>query len=170
MPRPGTPAGRFPLAAMVAVGLGLVAFFAGTLLSGVAALAAYLAGALLVMGSALAFARALRREPAEPAPPRADLTFGGSVRHDVPAPLRNAHARAPKATAVESLSAEEIELHRLEEEIKDLNRRINRAGVMLGTGRLSNEGYARYIAELREKRGELEAERTRRQLSHDSLM
>ncbi|MFA5861711.1 MAG: hypothetical protein WDA16_08445 [Candidatus Thermoplasmatota archaeon] len=53
-----------------------------------------------------------------------------------------------------------------EEQIRELTRKINRAGVMLATGRLSGEGYTQYVEGLKHQRGVLEAARVYRDLSH----
>lgn len=51
----------------------------------------------------------------------------------------------------------------IDEQIRECTRKINRAAVMLATGKLSNEGYARYVETLKKERGQLERERVKRE-------
>lgn len=58
-------------------------------------------------------------------------------------------------------SPEDVALVRLDGEIRELTRAINKAGVMLATGQISEQGYAHYVEELKQQRGVLEADRVR---------
>lgn len=49
------------------------------------------------------------------------------------------------------------ELASLDQKIREVTREINKAGVMLATGKLSREGYAQYVEDLKKQRGDLEA-------------
>jgi hypothetical protein len=50
-----------------------------------------------------------------------------------------------------------------DEQIRELTRRINRAGVMLATGKLSGEGYAKYVEDLKRQRSQIEASKAHRE-------
>lgn len=71
--------------------------------------------------------------------------------------------RAPVATpmAAEARDPQSRKMSALDAQIRDLTRRINKAGVMRATGQLSDVGYARYVADLKRQRGELEASRVK---------
>lgn len=73
----------------------------------------------------------------------------------LPAMRPRARAREPGAEAA---------VNRLDDQIRELTRRINKAGVMLATGQISHQGYASYVEELKKQRGELEAKRVRIEL------
>lgn len=79
-----------------------------------------------------------------------------------PPPMRAAGLGAPIMTP--SMQRLDPALFRLDEEIRDITRRINKAGVKLATGQLSDEGYAQYVEELKRQRGQLEAQRVRIEL------
>lgn len=59
------------------------------------------------------------------------------------------------------------QMSRLDEEIRELTRKINKAGVMLATGQISHQGYASYVDDLKKQRGKLEASRVRLELHRD---
>lgn len=59
---------------------------------------------------------------------------------------------------------EQAAMTRLDEQIRDLTRRINKAGVMLATGQISHHGYASYVDDLKKQKGALEANRVRMEL------
>lgn len=79
-----------------------------------------------------------------------------------PGPIARAPARGP-------LGPRELAMFRLDEEIRDLTRRINKAGVLLATGQLSNQGYAQYVDDLKRQRGNLEATRVRLELNRPGV-
>lgn len=66
-----------------------------------------------------------------------------------------AAAPAPKPAA----SAPVSRTSTLDEQIRELTRQISKAGVMLATGQLSQEGYRHYVSELKVRKGKLEAAR-----------
>lgn len=87
-------------------------------------------------------------------------------------PILERAARTPPPIAevrperpVQPMDPQALALFRLDEEIRDLTRRINKAGVMLATGQLSEEGYAHYVEDLKKQRGSLEASRIRLQMA-----
>lgn len=82
----------------------------------------------------------------------------------VPAPIATPRRlAAPQPTApsppARAMDAQTLAMFRLDEEIRDLTRRINKAGVMLATGQLSTQGYALYVEDLKKEKGQLEASR-----------
>lgn len=58
----------------------------------------------------------------------------------------------------------EPSLAQLDDEIQELTRKINKAGVMLATGQLSTQGYQHYVGDLKKQRGKLEATRVKAEL------
>jgi hypothetical protein len=60
---------------------------------------------------------------------------------------------------VPDLDPHQRALMRVDTEIRELTKRINKAGVMLATGKLSREGYAAYVDELKRQRSNLETDR-----------
>lgn len=58
----------------------------------------------------------------------------------------------------------EPSLAQLDDEIQDLTRKINKAGVLLATGQLSTQGYQHYVGDLKKQRGKLEATRVKAEL------
>jgi hypothetical protein len=86
------------------------------------------------------------------------------------------NSRAPQRPIVPPLRAEPVAreatpaddhhraLAKLDEEIRAVTKRINKASVMLATGKLSNEGYKSYVEELKRQRGELEVSRVQLEL------
>lgn len=50
------------------------------------------------------------------------------------------------------------ELHRLDDELRQIRATLQRAGVKFGTGQLSPEGYTEFTRSLKERRAVLEAE------------
>lgn len=45
----------------------------------------------------------------------------------------------------------------IDSKIREVTREINKAGVMLATGKLSRDGYSQYVDDLKKQRGDLEA-------------
>lgn len=74
------------------------------------------------------------------------------------APARAAYAQAPLPRPSAPMPPG------LDEEIRELTRQISRAGVLLATGQLSDQGYAQYVGDLKRRRAELEARRVRAEL------
>lgn len=77
---------------------------------------------------------------------------------DAPTSSGRGHAAAP-ATDPRSRA-----LLDLDEEVRELTRRINKAGVLLATGQLSDQGYVQYVDDLKRRRAEVEARRVRIEL------
>ena len=109
-------------------------------------------GGVLLAGAALLLVFSVKRDE-EPAPSvPAHVAFASkphAQRIEPPehvAPRRAAPAVAP-------------ELAKLDLQIKEVTREINKAGVMLATGKLSREGYSHYVEDLKRQRGDLEAAR-----------
>lgn len=125
------------------------------------------AGATLVLLGVVVFARSLRAAPAPPTVVPAHVAFVNRAPRAVATPEppakpvpRPAAGRAPRR-------AESAEMTKIDEEIRELTRRINKAGVMLATGQISRQGYASYVDELKTRRGALEASRVRLELHHE---
>lgn len=119
-------------------------------------------GALLGVGL-IAWGLARRQRPE--AGPEVSATQAFSRRMAARADDVLAHQAVRPVPAGVAPGAGEPERVRLDERIRELTRRINRAGVLLATGQLSHEGYARYVEDLKRERGELEASRVQRELA-----
>ncbi|MHB8586677.1 MAG: hypothetical protein ACYDDF_12695 [Thermoplasmatota archaeon] len=149
-------------------------FAAGVLLAGagIATLAVTLGGSdpSLVMGAGgllvtivgmVLVGKSLRRAPVVPTIPMAHETFYQRVHQPVEQVL--AAARTPQVArpsdVLEPIHEEDVEIHALDLKIHDLSRKISKATVMLGTGKLSQEGYRRYVDDLKSERADLEAKR-----------
>jgi hypothetical protein len=91
---------------------------------------------------------ALATAAASPAAPRPSASR-------LPAPASQAHQR---------LGAPKEDMTVLDAQIRDLTRKINKAGVMLATGQLSQQGYLAYVEDLKRQRGKLEVTRVRHEL------
>ncbi len=105
---------------------------------------------LLVIGAAM-IARRVRAPKIDPTLKSAQAAFSESPR---------AHAREePDIVSAKPHAKPRLdpEVRVLDSELKEVNARINRAMVMLGTGKLSNEGYSAYVDELKQRRAELES-------------
>ena len=106
------------------------------------------------------------RPTIEPAPVRsATAAFNSRTIQPMPEPALRVERPAAAPVAQKSLTPRDLALFRLDEEIRDLTRRINKAGVMLATGQLSDEGYAHYVEDLKRQRGQLEASRVKLELN-----
>lgn len=83
-------------------------------------------------------------------------------------PARSAAATAadhkPRAPIPHSPRNREPSLAQLDDEIQELTRKINKAGVLLATGQLSTQGYRHYVGDLKKQRGKLEATRVKAEL------
>lgn len=85
-----------------------------------------------------------------------------------PAPAARAQpARLPAPTPSPSQRVPPIkaDVRDLDAQIRELTKNISKAGVMLATGQLSQEGYLAYVDDLKAKRAKLEAQRVRAELS-----
>lgn len=114
---------------------------------------ALVVGGVLVVGGLLVMALAYRRVEPELTIVPAHVAFSSKSHareEEVPLPARRA-ARAPTAVPPEIAS--------LDAQIREITREINKAGVMLATGKLSRDGYAQYVDDLKRQRGDLEAAR-----------
>lgn len=128
-----------------------------------------IAGFVLLLGGMLIalFAFQRREEPVAVVP--AEVAFATRMRAPPPVlPLpspapspRTAPKSAPLAPAPAPAAAapRDAKLQGIDGEIRELTRKINKAGVMLATGQISQQGYASYVEELKKQRGELEAKR-----------
>lgn len=86
-----------------------------------------------------------------------------------PPPARPAPASAPRLPAPtpapqQRLAPPRADIVSLDTQIRELTRQINKAGVMLATGQLSQGGYLAYVEDLKKQRGSLEAQRVRAEL------
>lgn len=122
--------------------------------------AATLAGFLLgLTGVLLAIFSIPRHEPPAPAVP-AHVAFT-QKKSRAPLPMLD---RVTPTSPMRQPARTDASLVNIEAEIRDITRRINRAGVMLATGQLSDQGYAQYVSELKQRRGNLEAHFVRAEL------
>jgi hypothetical protein len=82
------------------------------------------------------------------------VAFTSRSAQAIEIPSTDASAKAPPPVSRES---------DLDAQIRELTRKINRAGVMLATGKLSEKGYTKYVDDLKRQRGILEADRVHRE-------
>jgi hypothetical protein len=167
---------RSPTGSLALAGLGAAAFGGGLVwripvqLGGIPLEPVPVAGALLMLLGLSTSAVHLRRpdepEPAVPAHVAFLAPRGTRAESPPSAPGASpakaaAVAHAPPAAPVarEALPPAADAAPTLDEEIRDLTKQINRAGVMLATGRLSDEGYRQAVRDLKQRRGRLEADR-----------
>lgn len=122
-------------------------------------------GAVVALG-ALGVAVLELKQPAEPeevvpahvaflAPPPRTAESPPALVERVEAPTMP----RPPPPPLPALTPDEVRKRTLESEIRDLSKQINRAGVMLATGKLSEGGYTQYVEDLKRRRGKLEADR-----------
>jgi len=79
---------------------------------------------------------------------------GAATRLPTPAPVQQRRLPPPRP-----------DLAKIDVEIRELTKKINKAGVMLATGQLSQQGYLAYVEDLKRQRGMLEAQRVRAEIS-----
>ena len=149
----------------IGLGLGLLraAVVPATLL-GVSghALVSGLGFSVLVSGILLTLF-SLRRAPEAPPIVPAHVAFVTKTPRPVAIPERPPAPAAPRALPAHK-PQEDPAMTRLDDEIRDLTRQINKAGILLATGQISRQGYASYVEDLKKKRGDLEASRVRLEL------
>lgn len=82
------------------------------------------------------------------------------------APMAPSSARlpAPEPTPQRRVAPVKDDMAHVDTEIRELTRKINKAGVMLATGQLSQQGYLAYVEDLKRQRGKLEVVRVRHEL------
>lgn len=162
------------IVAVIFVGAGAALVASGALRPGAFSLGPGLLGSASapVLGAAclgvgaILFARAFTKRPG-PAPlVPAHIAFSTKQNPLIEPPLLDRSTRAPRTTSAPPLgrSAARPASDDAEGHIQDLTRKINRAGVMLATGKLSSEGYAKYVEDLKRQRTALEAATMRRDL------
>lgn len=112
-------------------------------------------GLVLLLSGALVLVFTFRPQPEPPATVPAYVAF--SQKMPKPQLVPPPPARPPRpARAATVLSADAAGI---DAEIRELTRKINKAGVLLATGQLSQQGYLAYVEDLKRTRGRLEAER-----------
>lgn len=147
------------VAAVLIGGLGLVAlalaYGGGASLPGVLGLPG--STLALVTGWVLAFSGLLLlvigRKKAEAPGPTVPAHVAFAARH---APIVFEPDPTPRPRSAPAV-APIPEVAMMETRIRELTREINRAGVMLATGKLSSAGYGYYVDKLKAERSELEA-------------
>ena len=119
-------------------------------------------GFTLVTGGVILSLFSLRRAPEPPAIVPAHVAFVTRTPRPIPIPDKPAAPPAPRAPVRKP--EEDAAVTQLDDEIRDLTRQINKAGILLATGQISRQGYASYVEDLKKKRGDLEASRVRLEL------
>ena len=125
------------------------------------ALAASLGLALLFPGVVLSVF-SIRRVPESAPIVPAHVAF--VTRTPRPMPLPPERVAAPERRAPTRKPEESDAKAKLDDEIRELTKQINKAGILLATGQISRQGYASYVEDLKKKRGDLEASRVRIEL------
>lgn len=100
------------------------------------------------------------------------------VKDEAPAPSIPAHVAfsrrqeqplvAPEVKKPQPRAAKPAGLIEIDEQIREVTKKINRASVMLATGKLSDAGYVRYVDALKAQRGSLESERVKKEFKGNS--
>lgn len=111
-------------------------------------------GVLLLVGLIVATRAWAKDEAPAPSIP-AHVAF--SRRQEQPMVVPDIKKPTPRATKHAGL----IEI---DDQIREVTKKINRASVMLATGKLSDAGYTRYVDALKTQRGSLESERVKKEL------
>ncbi|HUR68082.1 MAG TPA: hypothetical protein VM370_02465 [Candidatus Thermoplasmatota archaeon] len=96
--------------------------------------------------------RAAADSPPAPAPAAASVP-AAAARLPAPAPVHQQRL-APRSDDLAAMDAQ----------IRELTKKINKAGVMLATGQLSQQGYLAYVEDMKRQRAKLEAQRVRAEL------
>ncbi len=121
------------------------------------------AGSLSALLGVTLMASRYRKKRSDPTLKPASVAFS-----ETPRDVRSFREPTPQVANRAAVAALPPELVALENDLKELNVRINRATVMLGTGKLSREGYAAYVDEIKSQRAELESRKVR--LLHAAYM
>lgn len=130
-------------------------------------------GALALVGGTTLFLSLRQTEEARPEIP-AHVAFNSKMRipdeFEALMPCRTAmstnRARllSPAVPQQRRVPPLRPDLAKLDVEIRDLTKKISKAGVLLATGQLSQQGYLAYVDDLKRTRGSLEAQRIRAEL------
>lgn len=167
--------------ALGAIFLGAGAFRVGPLRDGSFAGSPYwvlalVAGAVLALAGGLVLVFTFRGEEEVLTTVPAHVAFRQrmTVEEVVPPPapragtgaLSSSSARlpSPELPAQRRVAPARDDLASLDAQIRDLTKKISKAGVMLATGQLSQQGYLAYVEDLKRQRGKLEASRVRAEL------
>ena len=127
--------------------------------------AATVVGFVLAMAGAILSIFTFRHVPEQAPVTPAHVAFMTRTPRPIDAPER-VHM-PPRIAPRPRSSKEQATMTRIDDEIRDLTRKINKAGVMLATGQISHQGYAQYVDDLKKQRGALEANRVRIELHRD---
>lgn len=109
-------------------------------------------GGVLLGGGLLVLAFSRKKAP-EPEPTVLAHVAFASRQHAAPEEPPPQVARPRRASALsQAPPVSQIDL-----QIREVTKEINKAGVMLATGKLSRDGYVQYVDDLKRQRSELEA-------------
>lgn len=110
-------------------------------------------GGVMLAGAGLVLAASIRPDLGpEPSVPAHLAFISKPIAHEVEPP----ELVHPKRR-VEAHGTLPPEVLKLDTRIRDITREINKAGVMLATGKLSREAFVQYVDDLKKQRGDLEA-------------
>lgn len=137
-------------------------------------LLALVAGGVLALAGALILVFTFRGEEEVLSTVPAHVAFRQrmTVEEVLPAPAQRGGSGAaasgrlpsPQAPAQRRVAPARDDIASLDAQIRELTKKINKAGVMLATGQLSQQGYLAYVEDLKRQRGKLEANRVRAEL------
>lgn len=135
---------------------------------------ALVAGAVLMLAGTLILVFSFRREEEVLTTVPAHVAFVSrmNVEEVLPTPVArgpggsgsSARLPSPQAPAQRRLAPARDDIASLDVQIRELTKKINKAGVMLATGQLSQQGYLAYVDDLKRQRAKLEASRVRAEL------
>ena len=158
-------------AGSLCAGLLHASWLPGSFLTLTGASLASIVGFVLLLGGLLMALFAFQRPEEVAAVVPAEVAFASrmvATTAVLPVPVPAARARptrpaaaAPPMPAHVAAPADPRRAHvaGIDGQIRELTRRINKAGVMLATGQISQQGYASYVDDLKRQRGALEAKR-----------
>lgn len=112
----------------------------------------------------VAFKQRMIVQPVVPASAQRPSVPGSGSAEDGGASSSASRLPAPAAQAKQRVGPIKEDIAGIDDQIRDLTKRINKAGVMLATGQLSQQGYLAYVEDLKSQRGKLEAARVRAEL------
>ncbi|HET6405027.1 MAG TPA: hypothetical protein VFH78_10295 [Candidatus Thermoplasmatota archaeon] len=163
--------------ALMAAGIARPAFASGSFLATPAWAFLLTAGGVLGVAGAVILVLATRVQPEEPDIVPAHVAFQSrmSVQPLTPMPtpaggrmVSEERARprlqAPAAPIQRRVGPSREDIDGMSAQIQELTKKINKAGVMLATGQLSQEGYLAYVDDLKRQRGNLEAAKVRAEM------
>jgi hypothetical protein len=154
----------FALAGAASLTTGLLHVPLPSILSLSGASFAVICGFVLLLGGLLIALFAFQRREHEVDVVPAEVAFASRMASTTPVlalATQARHVTPPRAPP----APRDARIAPLDAEIRELTRKISKAGVMLATGQISKQGYVSFVDDLKKQRGELEARRVNMEMS-----